>query len=185
MNKEEFLNRVKIVSGCRGGSLVGTIDIPYQKLVALLGNSDDCLDDKTDAEWNICFDGCAFYSIYNYKNGKNYDPIDGLEVEDITEWNIGGTVKDKVDELKNLLQSVDVEYSTEKVINLPIYNIKVTIKKGQYGYVDGNFDDINDNVEFVIKKLIIQHAMNGVDIKSNGYVAGIQSVIEYYKGATY
>ena len=54
---------------------------------------------KVDAEWilrvsEVNSEGSIVYqfpmTIYNYKDGRNYLGDRGLEVEDITNWHIGG-----------------------------------------------------------------------------------------------
>jgi hypothetical protein len=71
-------------------ALVGHIDEKYSTLVATFGEPNAPGDDyKVDAEWNLLTpDGLA--TIYNYKDGKNYMGEEGLAVEDITDWHIGG-----------------------------------------------------------------------------------------------
>lgn len=72
-------------------SLVGNIDVPYKKLVKLLGKPNANGDEyKTDAEWNIRVNG-KFMSIYNYKDGKNYNGKNGIATTKLTDWHIGGT----------------------------------------------------------------------------------------------
>jgi hypothetical protein len=71
-------------------SLVGNIDVPYKKLVKLLGKPNANGDEyKTDAEWNIRVNG-KFMSIYNYKDGKNYNGKSGIATTKLTDWHIGG-----------------------------------------------------------------------------------------------
>jgi len=79
-----------------GGSLQGYINISYAKLVEALGEPGESDGYKTDAEWSVEFVGGDIASIYNYKDGRNYLGEEGLAVEDITEWHIGGTSKDVV-----------------------------------------------------------------------------------------
>jgi len=71
------------------GSFKGKISISYNKLVELFGEPDCGDDDKTDAEWTVMF-GDEVFTIYNWKNGKNYCGEFGDEVSTITDWNIGG-----------------------------------------------------------------------------------------------
>lgn len=72
-------------------SLQGYIHTSYADLVACFGEPVAQFDDyKCDCEWNIKFADGVVVSIYNWKNGKNYCGEDGLAVEDITEWHIGG-----------------------------------------------------------------------------------------------
>jgi hypothetical protein len=66
------------------------VKIAYQKLVTLFGDP-GCFDGyKTDAEWIIQDSEGRIFTIYNYKNGKNYCGRRGTPVEKIIEWNIGG-----------------------------------------------------------------------------------------------
>jgi hypothetical protein len=72
-------------------SLQGHIQTTYAILVATFGEPQGGYDDyKCDCEWNIKFADGVVVSIYNWKNGKNYCGEEGLALEDITEWNIGG-----------------------------------------------------------------------------------------------
>lgn len=72
-------------------SLQGYIDITYAELVEKLGEPKGVHDDyKSDAEWWIKFGDGTFATVYNYKDGKNYNGDDGEETENITNWHIGG-----------------------------------------------------------------------------------------------
>ena len=77
-----------------GTSLQGYVDVSYEELVRIFGKPNakgDCY--KIDAEWEIQTPfGVA--TIYNYKDGKNYMGDEGVEVEEITEWHIGGHNKE-------------------------------------------------------------------------------------------
>jgi len=75
-------------------SLQGRVEATYQELVAVFGEP-NCQTDgyKTDAEWEFNITGRQTVNIYNYKNGKNYLGSNGLPVESITTWNIGGQTK--------------------------------------------------------------------------------------------
>ena len=73
-----------------GTGLVGIINVKYQQIVDKFGEP-SCFDDyKTDAEWIIKDSEDRVYTIYNYKDGINYCGKEGIPVEDITEWHIGG-----------------------------------------------------------------------------------------------
>ena len=44
---------------------------------------------KVDAEWDIKWNDGTISTIYNWKNGDNYNE-DGTRTESIVEWNVGG-----------------------------------------------------------------------------------------------
>jgi hypothetical protein len=79
-------------------SLKGEIDISYAELVEVFGEPHGVGDEyKVDAEWAFEFnikeedsDRLVVATIYNYKDGKNYNGAEGLDVEDIRDWHIGG-----------------------------------------------------------------------------------------------
>ena len=86
------------------GHLQGYIDADYNILVKLFGKPSDFYDDyKSDAEWQIQFKDGIKCDIYNYKDRKNYCGDDGLEVEEIREWHIGGNDKVVVERIQKLL----------------------------------------------------------------------------------
>lgn len=72
-------------------SLQGSIEVSYEVLCALLGEPLEGDGRKTDAEWHLISvpDGVVA-TIYNWKNGRNYLGADGLNVQDITTWHVGG-----------------------------------------------------------------------------------------------
>jgi hypothetical protein len=75
-----------------GTFLQGCFTMPYDKMVERLGKPDLDGTDKTDAEWLIEFDDGTVATIYNWKNGKNYCGANGLNVEDMRDWNVGGKI---------------------------------------------------------------------------------------------
>jgi len=73
-----------------GTSLMGYIDVSYQKLVRIFGLPNGVTDEyKVDAEWYGTINDKVF-TIYNYKDGKNYCGRHGKAVEDIRDWHVGG-----------------------------------------------------------------------------------------------
>ena len=91
-----------------GTYLQGHIDTTYENIVSVLGKQHHNGDDyKTDAEWNIKFKDGTIATLYNWKNGKNYCGDEGLDIEDITEWNIGGHSPRARDLLFSLLNKSD------------------------------------------------------------------------------
>lgn len=82
---------VKPVEDYTGGSFIGYLYISYADLVETLGLPNAPNDGyKTDAEWAVELDDGTKVSIYNYKDGKNYNGDEGDDVENITLWHIGG-----------------------------------------------------------------------------------------------
>ena len=75
-----------------GTSLQGYLQSSYDNIVRVYGEPLEGRY-KIDAEWIIEWEDGLIGTIYNWKNGKNYLGEEGLEVEDITEWNIGGSKK--------------------------------------------------------------------------------------------
>lgn len=74
-------------------SLQGYVDASYADLVRVFGAPNAPTDGyKTDAEWRLMLDG-TYCTIYNYKDGHNYLGAEGLPVEDIRDWHIGGNSK--------------------------------------------------------------------------------------------
>ena len=91
-----------------GTYLQGHIDTTYENIVSVLGKQHHNGDDyKTDAEWNIKFEDGTIATLYNWKNGKNYCGDEGCELEEITEWNIGGHNPRARDLLFSLLNKSD------------------------------------------------------------------------------
>jgi hypothetical protein len=64
-----MLDRIQNTYDFCGGGLLQTVEIPYSKMVKMLGKPIDDCDEKTDVEWSIKFKGECF-SIYNYKEGE-------------------------------------------------------------------------------------------------------------------
>lgn len=76
---------------CSGTSLQGYVNTTYANLVGCFGEPDGNFDDyKSDANWDITFADGVVATIYNWKDGKNYAGDDGLALEDIREWHVGG-----------------------------------------------------------------------------------------------
>ena len=77
-----------------GGCLQGEVKANFKDLVRVFGENYHNGDDyKCDAEWIIKFEDGVIASIYNWKDGHNYCGEEGLDVEDITCWHIGGMDK--------------------------------------------------------------------------------------------
>ena len=88
-----------------GTSLQGHIQANYADLVQAFGKPLQG-DYKTDAEWNIAFEDGTRASIYNWKNGKNYCGENGLNVEEIQDWNIGGYDEKAVESIYSIYETI-------------------------------------------------------------------------------
>ena len=74
----------------------GTLTARYSDIVNALGEPHESDGYKSDAGWDVLCDDGTFATVYNWKNGKNYNGEFGQDVEDITEWSIGGTSMEAV-----------------------------------------------------------------------------------------
>lgn len=83
-------------------SFQGYLYKTYDDIAEKLGDSEINDGYKTDAEWWIQFEDGTFATIYNYKDGVNYNGTSGLSIGQITEWHIGGGSKDAVDRVHKL-----------------------------------------------------------------------------------
>lgn len=68
----------------------GYVVATYKELVDVFGPPEQGDGYKVDAEWIIKWPNGVVATIYNWKDGKNYCGPEGKEVEDITNWHIGG-----------------------------------------------------------------------------------------------
>ena len=88
-----------------GSHLLEVVDVTFENLVKLFGEPHVInAHDKTDASWYLLVDG-HIMTIYNWKDGKNYLGEDGLNIEDITSWHIGGFDNHQGRILKRYIQS--------------------------------------------------------------------------------
>jgi len=94
-----------------GTSLKGKIYCSYYTLVSLFGQPTVGDEYKTDAQWEVEFDDGTVASIYNWKNGKNYCGADGLDVQDINEWNVGGRPYGVEDRIQQVIDTYILECS--------------------------------------------------------------------------
>jgi len=73
-----------------GTSYQGEIDIDFATLKEKFGEPSNGDEYKVDAEWSLEFEDGTIATIYNYKDGKNYNGESGTPTEEIREWHIGG-----------------------------------------------------------------------------------------------
>jgi hypothetical protein len=87
-----------------GTSLQGYVDAKYEDLMRVFGpphtNGDGY---KVDAEWCLVLESGKVATIYNYKDGHNYNQGGGLTIELITDWHIGGTTEAVVEEVRAII----------------------------------------------------------------------------------
>ena len=91
-----------------GTFLQGYIKATYEQLVKTFGEPHDPDGDnyKTDVEWAFEFADGTIATLYNWKNGKNYlGEAEGLELNDIYEWNVGGNSDKAVSKLLEKLRA--------------------------------------------------------------------------------
>jgi hypothetical protein len=74
----------------QGGSLQGYITADYAHLKRVFGQPHTSDEYKVDAEWDILFSDGTYVTIYNWKDGKNYNGSSGTPKTKITHWHIGG-----------------------------------------------------------------------------------------------
>ena len=108
------VNTDKAIDASNGTSLQGYIHVGLAALIARLGDP-VCLDDyKSDAEWVVLTSSVLCFSIYNYKNGKNYLGRDGLATREMKTWNIGGDSPEVLHHVRTLFPGNKVESYTER-----------------------------------------------------------------------
>ncbi len=83
-----------------GGHLQGYVIEDYSTLKSIFGKPHEGDGYKVDAEWDILFSCGTHATIYNYKDGRNYNGRKGTPKTKITDWHIGGTSKKSVDLVK-------------------------------------------------------------------------------------
>ena len=91
-----------------GTFLQGYIKASYEQLVKTFGEPHDPDGDnyKTDVEWAFEFADGTIATLYNWKNGKNYlGEAEGLELNDIYEWHVGGFSEKAVAKLLEKLRA--------------------------------------------------------------------------------
>lgn len=84
-------------------SRVGRVITTYKDIISTFGEPLEGDNDKTDAEWELLFEDGTDATIYNYKDGKNYLGDEGQEVEEITDWHIGGSSIESLNRVTEVL----------------------------------------------------------------------------------
>ena len=95
-----------------GTSLMGHLErVDFYRLIEVFGRPHKADEYKSDAGWDIEFDDGLVATIYNWKNGYNYnkdadDGDRGLQLTDMTHWNVGGKDRQVVDRLMSMLETL-------------------------------------------------------------------------------
>lgn len=91
-------------SAVNGTSLQGYITADFKVLKKLFGKPTDGDGYKVDAEWCLEFSDGVVATIYNYKDGKNYNGARGTPKTQITEWHVGGRSARAVANVEDMLE---------------------------------------------------------------------------------
>jgi hypothetical protein len=94
-----------------GTSLIGYIDISYAELKKTLGQPTDSDGYKSDAEWELEFEDGSVATIYNWKDGKNYNGSHGTPKTQIRDWHVGGASLNTIRKLKSLFPKATTKTS--------------------------------------------------------------------------
>jgi hypothetical protein len=96
------------ITNVGGTTLQGYLRASFEQLLRAFGSPhmDQCDHYKTDVEWAFRFADGTIATLYNWKNGKNYLGDEGLELNDIYTWNVGGFNEKAVTKLKERLSEV-------------------------------------------------------------------------------
>jgi len=82
--------RESLIDETNGSAHVGDIEATYKEICSLFGKPLSYDKGKVDVHWVVKFNDGTVASIYNWKNGKAYMGDDGLSVQSIKTWSIGG-----------------------------------------------------------------------------------------------
>jgi hypothetical protein len=86
-----------------GTHLQGYVETTFARIVEVFGEPHTDGDGyKVDAEW-VLRTPAGIATIYNYKDGKNYNGEAGMRVQDITDWHIGGHNEEVVEIIQKAL----------------------------------------------------------------------------------
>jgi len=88
----------KLTDSFESSCLQGSIDTSYADLVACFGEPNCNGDDyKVQKEWMIKFEDGTYATIYDWKEGDNYNGEgQGTHYTDVTDWHIGGMSQQSV-----------------------------------------------------------------------------------------
>ena len=87
-----------------GTCLQGRIDATFKELSSIFGEPHEGDGYKVDAEWDVRFGDGTVATVYNWKDGPNYNGADGTPVEHITDWHVGGIDRKAFERIEATLQ---------------------------------------------------------------------------------
>lgn len=97
-----------------GTSLQGYVYCDYATLKKVFGKEHSDGDGyKVDAEWMLQFDDGVVATIYNYKDGKNYNGARGLAKSKITEWHVGGKSARAVRNVEDMIEMYEAKQAAK------------------------------------------------------------------------
>lgn len=89
----------------------GQFTASYDELVACFGMPTDDGDAyKVDVRWIIGFSDGTVATVYNWKDGVNYNGDDGTPIVELTKWHIGGYSQNSVEWVFKALEARGVEF---------------------------------------------------------------------------
>lgn len=100
--------KITIGGNPSGTFLHGYLTARYIDLKEILGKPHASDGYKVDAEWDLLINGKQI-TIYNYKDGKNYNGTSGIATTKITEWHIGSST-DVTEECTYLASKVNGKF---------------------------------------------------------------------------
>lgn len=92
-----------------GTCLCGYVKVSYADLCRVFGTPTTGDAYKVDAEWILEFEDGIKATIYNYKDGRNYNGPEGMPTELITDWHIGGNDDETVRRVREILDANGVK----------------------------------------------------------------------------
>lgn len=104
MNALQFTTHNQGEIEFHGTSLQGHITATHKELCAIFGQPHDGDGYKVDAEWDVRFGDGTVATIYNWKDGPNYNGEGGTPVEQITDWHVGGLDRKAFEHIEVTLQ---------------------------------------------------------------------------------
>lgn len=128
-----------------GSFYQGEVFANYHQLVELFGEPHEYFDDyKSDAEWYVEFDDGVIATIYNWKNGRNYNGFDAPHVENINEWNIGGFSIEAAGRIQELCKPEPLDQNIHVTVSLRLKNgadAERVLTDMHYEFSDADIED--------------------------------------------